>query len=399
MLILLLTTVLSVQTPDQRAEAERLARTGVYEEALERFRSLAAVNPADLDARTWIARLHIIMGHLRQGEDVYRSVLLEAPDRLDALVGLGSTLIAEGQLDEAREVLARAEKMSPNDLEVLAAQGSLNLAANRNRLAAGYYGRATLIAPDQSDLRLNFEEAHRRYDHQFEATYFNEIFSDTTPDSHSGEVALNLRVADNLRVIGRGQQERRFAITDSRGGGEIEWHVERPWLSSWQAYGLVGPNNVILPRVETGVALGWTRRKATMTADGRYFRFDHAQMWTLGPAVHVDLGNDATFAASVTRTLSSFAGLSGFIGGNSADVRVGLRLYPRLWLEGGYAHGIENFDRVTIDRLGRFTADTVRGTAHFNLHSLTTIAATYEYQRIEGGIKMGRLTARFIQSF
>jgi YaiO family outer membrane protein len=398
-LILLLTTLLSAQASDTRVEAERLARSGSYAEALARFRSLAAVNPADLEARTWIARLHVIMGHLREGEDVYRSVLFDSPDRLDALVGLGSVLVSEGRVDEARVVLTRAEKLSPDDLEVLAAHGRLNLAAERNRLAIGYYGRATLIAPEQKDLRLNFEEALRRYDHRFDATYFNEMFSDATPNTHSGDATVNLRVNEQLRVFGRGQQERKFSRTDTRGGAGIDWRLERPWLSSLQAQALVGTGNDILPRIETGFGLGWTSLSAAVTANSRYFRFQDAQMWAIGPAVRVNVRDDVVLSARYMRTLSNFANFSDFLGNNSGDVRVAFRIRPRLWLEAGYARGIEDFDRVTMDRLGRFRADTVAGTARLDLHSLTSIAATYEYQRIEGGIKMGRVTAKLMQSF
>lgn len=399
MLILLLTTLLSAQAPDPRVEAERLARSGSYEEALAAFRSLAAVNPADLEARTWIARLHVIMGHLREGGDVYRSILFDSPDRLDALVGLGSVLVSQGRLDEARVVLTRAEKLSSDDLEVLAAQGRLNLAADRNRLSIGYYGRATLIAPEQNDLRLNFEEALRRYDHRFEAAYFNEMFSDATPNTHSGDATLNLRVTEQLRVFGRGQQERKFSRTDTRGGGGIEWRLERSWLSSLQAQALVGTGNDVLPRIETGFGLGWTGLNGAVTANSRYFRFQDAQMWAVGPAFRVNVRDDVVLSASYMRTISDFANFTDAVGNNSGDVRVGFRIRPRLWLEAGYARGIENFDRVTMDRLGRFRADTIAGTTRLDLHSLTSIAATYEYQRIEGGIKMGRLTGRFIQSF
>jgi len=398
-LILLLTAMLSVQAPDPRAEAERLARSGAYEDAIERFRALAAVDPGDLEARIWIARLHVIKGHLRPGEEVYRSILLEAPDRVEALVGLGSVLTSQGRFGEAREILGRAEQLSPDDLEVLAAQGRLNLAADRSRLALGYYGRATLMAPEQNDLRINFEEARRRYDHRIEATYFNEAFSDLTPGTQSGEVALDLRVSERFRVHGRGQQERKFSRTDTRGGGGINWRLDRPWLGSLQAHALVGPGNDILPQVETGLGLGWIGPKTTLTANGRYFRFDDAQMWSLGPTIRLHVLDDVVLSASVTRTLTQFAGLNDMVGGSSGDVRAAVQVRPRLWLEGGYARGIENLDRVTIDRLRSFRADTISGTARLDLRWLTTLAATYEYQRMNRGIKMGRMTAKFLQRF
>lgn len=392
--------MLSVQAPTPHADAERLARSGAYEEALDRFRSLAAANPRDLEARTWIARLHSIMGQHRQAEDVYRSVLIEAPDRLDVLVGLGSALVAQGRLSEARPFLARAEKISPNDLEVLAAQGRLNLADDESRLAVGYYGRATLMAPEQNDLRLNLEEAHRRYDHRFEATYFNEVFSEGIDDTHTADLAMNFRVSDQLRAFGRGQQEQRFSETDQRGGGGLDWRVDRPWLSSVQAHAMVGPGNLILPEFETGFGLGWSGRKVSLSALGTLFQFDSAHMWAFGPAIRVNFTDNVALSASLMRTLTDFGGVADSVGDSAGKISLGFRIHPRVWLEAGYAGGIEDFDRVTVDRLGEFGANTVSGTARLDFRSLTTIVGTYEYQQLEGTTtEMGRLTFRLIQRF
>ncbi len=399
MITLLLATMLSVQGSTTHADAERLARSGAYEEALDRFRSLAAANPRDLEARTWIARLHGIMGQHRQAEDVYRSVLVEAPDRLDVLVGLGSALVAQGRLSEARPFLERAEKISPNDLEVLAAQGRLNLADDENRLALGYYGRAALIAPEQSDLRLNLEEAHRRYDHRLEATYFNEVFSEDIDDTQSADVALNFRVTDQLRAFGRGQQERRFSETDQRGGGGLDWRVDQPWLTSLQAHTMIGPGNVIQPEFEAGFGLGWSGRKLSFRVLGTLFNFDSAQMWAFGPAIRLNFTDSVALSASLMRTLTEFTGAQELVGDSAGKISLGFRIHPRVWLEAGYAGGIEDFDRVTVDRLGEFSANTVSGTVRLDLRSLTTIVGTYEYQQIEDSREMGRLTFRFIQRF
>jgi tetratricopeptide (TPR) repeat protein len=104
----LLVVLLGTQpnAPD-RATAIELARGGQYVEALDAFRRLAALNPADHEARIWIARLHVWMGHPDQAEDVYRSVLLENPANLDAILGLGEVLLALNAAPDAIVVLER----------------------------------------------------------------------------------------------------------------------------------------------------------------------------------------------------------------------------------------------------------------------------------------------------
>jgi YaiO family outer membrane protein len=400
MLALLLTAMMSVQAPDPHVEAERLARDGAYVEALDRFQELAVADPGDLEARIWIARLQVMLGRVGLGEDVYRSILIEAPDRLDALVGLGATLTTQGRFAEARRILTRAEQQAPDDLEVLAAQGRLNLMDDRYRLAAGYYGRATLIAPEQADLRLSFEEAHRRYDHRIEVAYFNEAFNTTTPDSRSGDVTINLRVNEQFRVYGRGQQERKFATTDARGGGGLDWRTGRRWLSVVQAHALAGPGNDILPRADTGFAVGWTGLKATGTIRARYFNFLNSELWAVGPALSIHAHDDLVVSASYTRTLTEFTGLADQIGHHAGDVRFDVRVHPRLWLGAGYARGIESFDRLTVDRLNGLSAHTYSGAARLDFRSFTSLAVTYEHQDVDDSdLAMNRVTARFIQGF
>ena len=59
---------------DARAEAERLARSGARQQALERFQALAAENPDDIASRVWI-------GHGVVRREGYRVVI-------DAVVGV-----------------------------------------------------------------------------------------------------------------------------------------------------------------------------------------------------------------------------------------------------------------------------------------------------------------------
>src|SRR5688500_8061545 len=81
------------QAPDPRIEAERLAASGAYEEALKRFQTLAAANPDDTAARLWIGRLHLQLGHTRRAAAVFESLLAADEQNVEALSGLGLALV------------------------------------------------------------------------------------------------------------------------------------------------------------------------------------------------------------------------------------------------------------------------------------------------------------------
>jgi thioredoxin-like negative regulator of GroEL len=124
---LLLTTMLAasdapvIERPTQE-QAIELAHQGKHTEALRGFQQLASVNPRDLDARVWIGRMHLEMGHPELAESVFRSVMLESPQRMDAVVGLSDTLVSLGRSDDAVVIIDRAAGTNPQDEDVIAAQ-------------------------------------------------------------------------------------------------------------------------------------------------------------------------------------------------------------------------------------------------------------------------------------
>src|SRR5215212_10942337 len=91
---------------DARAEAERLARSGARQQALERFQALAAENPGDIASRLWIGRLHLEMKRPLRAVAVYESIVATDAQNVDALVGLGVALTRTGRIREASDALA-----------------------------------------------------------------------------------------------------------------------------------------------------------------------------------------------------------------------------------------------------------------------------------------------------
>ncbi|MDA1184375.1 MAG: hypothetical protein O2930_07000 [Acidobacteria bacterium] len=78
-----------------------------------------------------------------------------------------------------------------------------------------------------------------------------------------------------------------------------------------------------------------------------------------------------------------------------------MRVYPRISLQGGYASGVEDFDRFSIDRTGDFRAHTFSGGARVYLPTMTAIIGQYEYQTRSRDTKrdMGRVTVSLAQTF
>ena len=94
--------VLALQaSPADRARAEDLARAGRTEEAIALFERLVEVNPADIEAKLWAARLALRLGRTAGAEAGFRSVLRDHPADIDARIGLGIVLTRTGSWQDA----------------------------------------------------------------------------------------------------------------------------------------------------------------------------------------------------------------------------------------------------------------------------------------------------------
>ena len=180
---MLLTAALSAQAPPPRpapsmpvrdaapvvvprlGDAAALADAGNLDEALHAFQQIAAANPQNREARLWIARLHVRMGHPDRAESVYRSVMLEDPADVRATVGVGTTLIALQEYKAAIDVLEAAEKTAPRNPDVLAALGKAYADSGREDRSIGYLQRAVVIDPNAQN-RRSLERARLASDHR-----------------------------------------------------------------------------------------------------------------------------------------------------------------------------------------------------------------------------------------
>jgi YaiO family outer membrane protein len=398
LLSLLLTGSLAGQPAQtDRAEAERLARSGMYAQALERFRQLASVNPDDLDARVWIGRLHVRMGHAREAEPVFRSVLETAPDRADALIGLGAALTAMGRESEALTVLERAEKLAPNDPDLLTAQGRAHAAAGHGHLAEAYLRRAALLRPTDVDIADAVQSVRRERDHYVSATFVHESFSFDVPDTRLGSFVGNFRAGDMLRVLARVDAQRKFFADEARGGGGLAWQA-MPHLTL-RLEGLFGSSPAVLPSADVNAGVDLKRHATTWTGGFRFVRFRGADYWVIVPAVSQTIRDRAVISLSYARSLTAFEGFDDLVGNNSGDLRLQIRLTPQLWVGGGYARNVERLDTLSADRIGEFRANTGMASGRFELHSLTTLGVDYDYQRRENGVRMIRVVGTVVQRF
>ena len=377
-------------------EAIQMANDGRDAEALAAFQRLAGVNPNDHQARLWIARLHERMGHPDRAEAVYRSVLLEDPSSVDAMIGVGTTLLARHAPDEAIDFLERAEALSPQNDVILAALGRAHQEAGHTVRALGYLERAVALSPTERHV-LSLEAARRSYLHRVEARGFGEYFNGSTPATTNGGVIVNVRLRETLRVFGRGDAQRKFSVSEQRGGGGVEWRWKA--LTTLSGHALIGPGNDVMPEGDYLGEIDHTYDRASWTGTIRYLNFNGASVTVLSPAVtwwaSDRLSVGLQYALAITRDEVFVSRQAG----HSLLARGAYRFRPRIWFTGGYAAGVEDFDTFSADQIGDFRANTLSGGARVDLASLTSVVGAYDYQWRSNSVRRGRFTLSLAQRF
>jgi YaiO family outer membrane protein len=397
MLLSLLLTAALAQTPaPSHDEAVRLAQSGDYTQALSAFQQIAAANPNDHRARLWIAQLHVWMGHPDRAEAVYRSVMLEDPMNVEAMLGVATALLAREEPEEAVEILERAEQLAPDNPDLLAALGRAHRQAGNITRSLGYLQRAVVIAPSETN-RLSLERTRMIYDHRVEVSSFFEEFSDSQPDGYRTDLGVNVRLNDRWRVFGRGQLQRRSGRSEEGGGGGAEWRWKP--RTTLAGHFFIGPDNVVLPQRDGLAEMTYSYGQADWSGSYRYFDFQGAQAYTFSPAVTWWWNDRLNVGMRYSVVLTDFAPPLDDDTSVSVLLRGSYEVYPRVWANLGYAHGIENFDTLSRDRLGDFDANTFSAGARVDLRTLTGIFGLYEHQWRPDETRMHRFTFGLAQRF
>ena len=399
--MIVLATALVVAILSQTADAERaravdLARRGRTVEALDLFETIVARDPADAEARQWVARLDLRLGRLDRAEAGFRAVHAAHPDDIDARIGLGAVLTRKGDVAAALEILEAAERDAGANVDLY---GALALALRRagdDGRAMDYYTRALGLTPDDADIREGYETLARTYGHGIAAEGFSQHVA---PDSNvgSGSLAASVRAGPRLHLQGTFRAQRGPGYTDAIGGGGVLWRMARATNLSLRASG--GSGNVALANRDAGAEVLHYVRTYEIGASVRALSFEGADVASVSPLFSVDPGGRWRADTRYTYSHARFTQTGDSKGDNSGLVRFTWRHTPRVWTSGTYAYGIESFEDLTADRIASLGAHTAAAGLRLNLRSLTVVNATWEHQWRSNDSRLDRVTISIAQFF
>jgi len=385
--------IAALQVPAvDRTRAEDLARAGHTVEAIELFSRIVDANPADVEARNWLARLQLRLGRTGEAEAGFRSVLRDHPADIDARIGLARVLMRTGAWQDALTILEETEPAAGQNADLFASLARAYRSAGDDRAAIEYFERAKALAPGDPDVALGFEAAARTYGHWIAFEGFGQTGAGA--NIGSGAVMLNVRVAPPLHLEASARTQHGPGYSDVVAGGGVVFRAAR--TTGVALHVLAGPDNAALSTLDVSGDVVHYAGPFELGGEARHLRFAASDLTALSPVLAWN-GDRWRLDTRYTYSRSSFDATGESTGDNSVLLRGTRQQWSRVALQGAYAYGIESFEDLTADRIGALGTTTLSAATRIDLKSLMRITATWEHQWRSNDTVIDRFTVSVIQ--
>lgn len=186
-----------------RQQAERLLRTGDFEEAEKKFRELLVKDARDRESRLGLS--HALLKQRKYGDayDHAARVVAVEPTSARAHALLGSALLGAGDFRLSVEEFRTALSFKGDD--AMAVAGLAMVDFYENRVAASLEGmrRAAFLDASEPDYHYNLGQVASRYERYAEAANAYEQFLRVAPRTDADRRARIRGLIDFLRYLGR----------------------------------------------------------------------------------------------------------------------------------------------------------------------------------------------------
>jgi hypothetical protein len=381
-------------TAADRAHAEDLARAGRTAEAIALFEHIVEANPADVEAKLWVARLALRLGRTADADAGFRSVLRDHPADVDARIGLGIALTRAGSWQDALAILTATEADAGQNADLFAALARAYRRGGDDRRALEYFQRAKALAPGDPDTVLGFEGLARTYGHWIAFEGFGQTGA---PGANVGSARLtaDVRAAPRLHLDVSARKQTGPDYSDTIAGGGLLWRAARTTTAALHVIG--GPANTALPTFDVSADVVHYVGIFEIGAGVRHLTFSGSDLTAISPVFAWDR-EPWRVDARYTYSRSAFDATGQSSGDHSGLLRGTWQRWRRTALQGTYAYGIESFEDLTVDRLGALGTTTLAAAVRIDVPSLTRVTTTWEHQWRSNQTTIDRFTVSVVQS-
>ena len=129
-------------------EAQSMIRSGAYQEAADRLKTLLGDDPENVMAMLSYAQAVAHLGHEDQALEIYKQVMALDPGRDNAYLGSAKLLQDRGDYAGALPLIQQVLRMEPKDPDGYTAMGDLLLEQEKFQEAEGWFRRAMKVDPN-----------------------------------------------------------------------------------------------------------------------------------------------------------------------------------------------------------------------------------------------------------
>lgn len=370
-------------------DMERAARDAV---AARRFHDAAALyallserDPANVEYLVWIGRLSSWNGRNEAALEAYDRALARAPQAVEALVGKASVLLWLHKFPEAYRELAQAERVAPTSADVHLGFARYYHYQRHERLAYARVQLALTLDPANRDARELRSQIVLPRPLQLRLGYGLDEVS-FARDGRMGSVAAGYSGAPGNVAV---QYERwnKFGEDVDRVGMTFSRRLRGGALVRGAA--MVGPNATVIARNEYTAGLSHPWRGSTVIgADYRELSFADGRVHVASPSLEYYFTKHPAWAQAVwSHSWTEFTAAGARAQDDSILLRYHHDVARPLAAHFGYARGNESFAGLSIDRIGRFRANTYIGGVDIRLRSVCSIGFSYADQWRSNGAR------------
>lgn len=321
-----------------------------FQEARELYSTLSATHPERTDYILWVGRLSGWLHDYETAIAAFDEALGRNSRDSDALIGKAYILKYQQRYQAAEELLDRVLTLEPNSSEAR---------------------------------KLKAEITPRRF--EMVVGYGQDRFSFASP-AHVGTVSIGY-VGIRNRAAVQHESWNKFGDVAHRSGFSLSHRFERPlWIRGGM---MLAPGARVLARYDyTGGFAYSLAARVVLSTDYRHMRFDNAVVHVVSPAVEYYFEKPIWLQASIYQAWTDYA-VSGhpIAGSRSFSIRYNQQLSEAVLLHLGYARGNESFSALSVDRLGKFEANTFTTAADFKISPSYVTGIFYSYQKRSMGLE------------
>ncbi len=349
-----------------------------YSDARKLYGQLSGLYPTRTDYLIWVGRISGWMQDYGFATQCFDEALRLEPQNTDAMIAKAYVLMYQGRHRAARELLDQAGRLSSPNTDLFLALARNSIYEGNTEDAGKEIKRILAIDPNNAEAR-EIQAQLKRSSMEFVTTYGQDRFSFAAP-AHIITGSLSY-VGPATRLSVLYENWNKFGEVAHRGGFGIGRRVSR---NLWLRGGLMlAPgSNVVVRKDSTGGVSYRAMSRSVLLADYRHLRFATSRVHVAAPGIEYYFEKPIWIQATLYQTWTKNEEFGDHQVANlSYAARYNQQLATPLVLHLGYARGNEAVSALSVDRIGKFRADTYTVGADVVASSKIAIGGFYAHQR------------------